>query len=322
MMLLLGHSFYLSSAEKNISYPQYVKKRFQRLVVPAWTFLTLFFILFYFVAVATGQKYYFSGAKIMQSYALTNGIGYVWIIKISFLVALLSPFILKISKRVKSNLLYYLLIAGSYAGYALLLYVHDALPVVYKALDNINHYLDGVARTLYAEVIIYGVSYSFIVALGIRLTKLSQREVTGACLGFLGLFLFLSYQNDFSTVQAFKYPPQLYYLSYGLFVSFLLYRLLDYTFFKKFGNSQLIIFLSRNSAWVYFWHIIFVYYIRLFGASLPSYLATTSSGRFFFIMAGALLVTYSHQQIKELRQSYEDKAILPAGTPMPHASNI
>lgn len=51
MAILLGMSFYLSQSKKtNISYKNYVIKRFERLVIPAWVFLTIFFIVMFFMS--------------------------------------------------------------------------------------------------------------------------------------------------------------------------------------------------------------------------------------------------------------------------------
>jgi fucose 4-O-acetylase-like acetyltransferase len=47
MVLLLANSFYVSAANKKISYVNYVKKRFNRLVIPTWIFLTIFFAFFF-----------------------------------------------------------------------------------------------------------------------------------------------------------------------------------------------------------------------------------------------------------------------------------
>ncbi|QNF32104.1 acyltransferase family protein [Adhaeribacter swui] len=322
MMLLLGNSFYLSSQKKNFSYLDYVKKRFQRLVVPAWMFLTFFFCFFYLVSVIAEDKYYFSFSKIITSYSLTSGIGYVWIIKVSFLVAILSPFILKLSNKVKSNFWYYLLLVAGYGVYALLLFIHDQLHGFYSALNNINHYLDGAVRTLFTEFIFYGLSYSLIAAFGVRLSRLSRREIAGACLLFLGIFLLLGYQNNHLAVQAFKYPPQLYYISYGVFVSLLLYQLLDYSVFKNLFNNQLVLFLSKTSAWVYFWHIVFVYVLSLFRKSLPVVIAETSLGRFLFIMISAVVVAFIHQRLKAGFKTYDNKGDIPVIPPISQTSHV
>ena len=297
MVMLLGNSFYLSSRNKSLNYLSYIKKRFQRLVIPTWIFLSVFFCFYYLVSLAIGEKFYFSTSRIIHSYFLTEGIGFVWVIKVFFIVALLSPFILQLSKKIESNRQYFLWLVTGYVVYAMLLSVKPYLNGVYQYLDNINRHLDGVLRLVYADIITYGLGYGLIAAFGIRLARLSLKELDYSCALFFITFLVLAYMHHFAPTQAFKYPPRLYYISYGLSVSLLLYRLLDYKPLQKIMDTKFSRFISRTSDWVYFWHILFVYVITLFSDTLP-FIAGNLVGRFLFILTSALLVAYIHQQIK------------------------
>ena len=60
--------------------------------------------------------------------------------------------------------------------------------------------------------------------------------------------------------QIMKYPPTIYYISYALFVSFLLLGIFKRINVKK---VDFIEFCSRSSLWIYFWHILFLYVIPL-----------------------------------------------------------
>ena len=80
MSLLMGASFYLSNHNKEVKYGDYVKKRIKRLVYPTWIFLTIFFALIIAVSIVLGREYPFSIGKIIRSYLLLDGIGYVWIV--------------------------------------------------------------------------------------------------------------------------------------------------------------------------------------------------------------------------------------------------
>lgn len=77
--------FFLS--RKQSSFWDYILKRFKRLVIPTWIFLTIFFILSFL----TGA--YFNLKVIISSFALHGGIGYVWVIKIYLLVAIILPLV-------------------------------------------------------------------------------------------------------------------------------------------------------------------------------------------------------------------------------------
>ena len=90
MVLVSGASFAL--AYRNEPYASYVWKRIKRLLFPTWIFLTAYFSIMF----ATGFPMALPDLnKIAESYLLLSGIGYVWIIRVFLLVALVSPLILK-----------------------------------------------------------------------------------------------------------------------------------------------------------------------------------------------------------------------------------
>ena len=48
IVMMMGASFYISNKNKDkVEYIPYAIKRFKRLIVPTWMFLTIFFILFF-----------------------------------------------------------------------------------------------------------------------------------------------------------------------------------------------------------------------------------------------------------------------------------
>ncbi|MGF9856561.1 acyltransferase [Priestia endophytica] len=282
MVLLLGTSFYLSQNNK-ISYINYIYKRFKRLIIPTWTFLTLFFVLFLIISLVVGNKYYFNLEQIITSYALVGGIGFVWIMKVFFIVAIISPIILGVSKKIKSNQLYWLVLISLY--------------VLYSILLIINNSLTGKFQNLFDLFIVQGFGYGLIAAIGIRLKLLNRKEIITICMIFFFLFVFLMFKYDFISTQQFKYPPKIYYISYGLFMSFLLYILLDISQIHRLFNNKGVFFLSKNSLWLYFWHIIPIYILDIFGDRIPlinNYFIT----RFVFIFIIALFFTYIHENIK------------------------
>jgi fucose 4-O-acetylase-like acetyltransferase len=86
MAMLLGMSFILSLKGKDFkeNYGKYVFKRLKRLVFPTWIFLSIFFLLVFILSLIAKQSYPFSINKIILSYTLISGIGYVWIIRVFF----------------------------------------------------------------------------------------------------------------------------------------------------------------------------------------------------------------------------------------------
>ena len=50
MVMIMGISFYLSNDNKRIKYSNYMIKRFNRLIVPTWIFISVLFITFYIIS--------------------------------------------------------------------------------------------------------------------------------------------------------------------------------------------------------------------------------------------------------------------------------
>lgn len=71
--------------------------------------------------------------------------------------------------------------------------------------------------------------------------------------------VFLIY-NQIQATQIMKYPPTIYYISYALFMSFLLMGIFKMIPLKKLGFIE---FCSSSSLWIYLWHIFFLYVIPL-----------------------------------------------------------
>lgn len=285
MIFLLGISFTISSSGKKLDYVDYLKKRFRRLILPTWVFITIFLALFYIIAIARHDTYYFSIRVMLGSYTLQDGIGYVWIMRVFFIIALISPFILKFSEKTKSNAKYLI---------ALLLGC-----LVYAGLMEIGGHLKGGIEKIYENFVLDGFGYGLVAALGIRFNTLTNKEQL--FVGAFALLVFVSFgvYHNFMPTQEFKYPPALYYFSYGIFASILLYKLLEIAALRAFFSNGLVSFLSKHSVWLYFWHIIFVYIIKLYGEELL-FISNSFSSRFVFIFSGACIITCAHGYLKQV----------------------
>lgn len=252
MVLLSGISFGLSW--RGESYGAYVWKRVKRLVFPVWIFLTAYFV---FVGL-TGLLIQVPDTEtLISSYLLRSGIGYVWIIRIFLLVALIAPFILQFSRRTPGQGAYFLTLAGVYLAY-------EGLVVMLQPP------LHGLAGELFEEMFLYLVPFAGLFALGLRFDTLDRRQTAMLAGGALGLFAVIGaglYVTEGRLVptQESKYPPTIYYLSYALGVSSLLWlqseRLLAVLKVTPFYAA--VIFVAQNSIWAYLWHIPLVEAVRV-----------------------------------------------------------
>jgi fucose 4-O-acetylase-like acetyltransferase len=247
MVIVSGLSFRASF--KEVPYTSYVWERFKRLVLPTWLFLSLYFT---FLSITDFPFHLPQWKTILSSYLLIEGIGYVWIIRVFLLVAVVAPFIYAYSKNQKSNQWYMLLIAIVYVFYELFLFVSQRLPQPFP----IN---------VFESIISYLTPYAVVFSVGIRLPDLSRKNLY--YLGFVSFLVFSMwiYFNwilfgEILAISDSKFPAQSYYISYSLFVSVLVWmgsaRVIS--FLKGTRLMSLILFIAQNSMWIYLWHIPFV----------------------------------------------------------------
>lgn len=279
MIMLMGMSFCLSS--KNEKYFTYIVKRFKRLLLSTWIFLTLFFTLFLIISLLFKDSYYFDLNDILLSYLTIDGIGYVWIMGVFFIMAILNPIILRISNKIKNNNIYFFVLLITYSIYLLLL-------IIYQNLS-------GIMDNLFEFFILRGYGYSLIAAVGIRINRLNKKEIAILCGTFFILFMLLLFINDFDSINNYKYPPTLYYMSYGLCVSLLLYQAMSVNCVINFFDNKFVDFISKNSITIYFWHIISIYILEILNFDFLNY---SFLGNFLFNLVFSLIGTTIQKFIK------------------------
>ena len=274
----------ISSILARISYDKYenhdfksackfVFSRIKRLVIPTWIFLTIYFLLFWLF---TGQLHNLS--YYIASYCLTRyGIGFVWVILIYIYSAILVP----IFSKLKISFWSIAIIATIYL------------------LFEVGYYFQiGTTNKFIETTFYYIVPYGVLTFLGYNYKSFSTK--TRYLITFISFFIFAMLggyywivNNSPQIVQIAKYPPRLYYLSYGVFCSFALLILCEKHNFSIFMNP-IIRFISNHSMWIYLWHImILAVYNEL---RLPSYWMI----KLFIVYCLALLVVHVINLILDL----------------------
>lgn len=249
MVIISGAVFGLSTSNQELSYESYLKKRIPRLLAPTWVFLILFFIVTYILFSISGNEYPFSEKSIVSSFALISGIGYVWIIRVFILMAIIAPLLLKIHNLLDSNAKYFIAVFIFYVIYELIFHIYRNTGI---------YVLDIIINNFFFYIVPYG----FLFSLGLRLPTLDKKSILIISYIFLSLFiglLFFNYSSHFVSTQLYKYPPRLYYLSYAIFVSLNLYLLSNSQKLSNIFKSNFLLFMSSSSMWIYLWHILFVY---------------------------------------------------------------
>ena len=218
----------------------YYTSRIKRLVIPTWLFLVFYFAVdFLFTGTANSMVYY------AASFCLTRyGIGYVWIILIYLYSALLIPLFYKLKLSVKGIV------------FVALSYLLFEIAYHYSIGLNINTVVNAFVDTTYYYIVPYGV----LTYLGInysRMNKTAKITITAvSALLFVSLAVFYwKSTGEFQSVYIAKYPPRMYFLSYGVAYSFGLLMLCEGKNLKIFKN-KLVQYISSHSMWIYLWHIL------------------------------------------------------------------
>lgn len=248
LVILSGIAYTQFSSQHHTSYLDYLIKRFYRLIVPTWIFLTIYTFSFY-----TFDQ--ISIKNLLFSYSLLGheDIG-VWIIRIFFSMALLAPILFWWNKKLDTNSKFYLFMILAYIFYTIVYIVTQAS-------------LSGKILTMFNVIFMYTISYGLLYLYGIRLNSFSSTSlkmhfltITALFISYLGYY-WIQFHSIYPT-QKFKYPPEGYYFSYALLVSIFLFYVSKFTkAFNAISQNKFIIFVGSSTFWIYLWHW---YFLKLY----------------------------------------------------------
>ena len=123
----------------------------------------------------------------------------------------------------------------------------------------VSSFLPDAAGKLFDYIVIYTLGYALISWAGMLWEKEGKRERIILLVIAAAALVLSIVARGFRPFSEFKYPPQLYYISYGLLVTFGLYLLLSKIQIPA-SVRQSITWLSVNTMRIYMWHI-FLYYL-------------------------------------------------------------
>jgi len=240
LMVMISGFSYANYSEKNYTtYINYVKDRFFRLVIPTWLFLAFYnFYVFY----STNNLPTIS--NVMKQICMVGGtdVG-VWIIRIFFSMALIAPFIRRIDKKIQSNYLCFFCMITIFGLYELF----------YLLSSN---YMPVMIFKTFKTAFFFTVGYGLILWFGMRIS-LYNPNVLRNCMLVFGIifvscfFYFYFIKHSIVTTQRYKYPPRLYYLSYALFASIVMFYLTQKYSMQR---NKIIQFIGSATLWIYLWH--------------------------------------------------------------------
>lgn len=245
----------------------YIKKRILRLAVPTWIFITIYLLLNLVFRFAD-----YNIVNIVRSYLFQdNSISYVWIIYVYLIVAAMMPFIVRVDLiNSRNNKLIFCLCVLCY---------------IFLYMISDDYY--------YRVIVLYPIVYGMISAFAINWNGFSakyKRIFLCACTAlFLCLAVFYYYRTGMMlSIDAFKYPPKLYYLTYTLAVSFALLEIFQKI---KMGGivTYYITFVCRHSLWFYLWHILML--------QISYRISDNEWIRFLTVIVGSSLIIFAQETL-------------------------
>lgn len=237
LVFISGMSYEISRRRKHESYKRYMCRRIRKLLVPTYVLLTL---IFGTVFVLNHSPQPIGLIKIIESYFLYDGIGYVWFVRVMLMLAAISPLILNVQQNLDNRQQVFFAL-GWVAAY-----------VVAIAFYNLN-ILPFWPNLIFYNVIIFLLGYGMVYAFGMQYHKL-KRQTKYIVVVVFALCCVGATMCGVGSAGTDKYPPGLLYLSYGGICSIVLYESFALLDIKSVPKS--VLFLSTNSFYIYLFHIV------------------------------------------------------------------
>lgn len=264
-------------------YFAYMKKRVKKLLYPAWTTVSIVLLCLFVGDKVIGPFSILNWRYIVHSFFLidADSIGAVWIVKVYLLIALLTPIIDFLEKKIDSS------VALMGGGYFVILVFSFLVRVVPTSI-------------FVQEYVIYAVQYSIVALFGLRFVKQKKSGIVLGMISFFALVCCVISAGSFEP-SLFKYPPQIYYLSYGLLCSIFFYGIVSYL--KKYiiVDKKLVFWLSTHSFTIYICHI---YYLWLFFALAKLGIRLNYLVEFVILIIASIGQTIVLEKMKERIKMY------------------
>ncbi|HFI0085412.1 TPA: acyltransferase [Streptococcus suis] len=255
-------------------------KRIRRIILPTYLFVVAFGILSFIAYRVAGKPELFGLRQIVNSFLLCeDSVGYIWIMKVYFINALITPMLLRVLSKIK-NWQYSVLIAVEILTYAIIRTLYIA-------------FLDGnyVAWIVIDQWIICCLAYLFVAQEAIWYKNARNvRNYVPVIWLLVFLVTCLISETGFSPAAG-KRPPNLQYIAYGLAMSGLLYRYIP----QK--TNAFFEWISKNSLTIYLVHPIFILlfntiknirFLSAFSITPIKYIVT---------VCGSILIVFLYQHI-------------------------
>lgn len=259
-------------------YLNYLKKRFIRLVIPVWLFLTFYFALTFLLS---GEMIY-SFSTMASTYLLLNGIGYVWIFRIMLMMALINPLLRIISDKINGSFSKALMLELA------LIFFNELLAII-----CIYVFGDSILFKIIKMIVCYFIGYGILSIMGMIFIKLKTNDLVKLIVINGVIVLLSTYIYGVFSPSDFKYPPMAQFICYGLFACILFYLLFSWKTSSNVTINKAIVWLSKYSLNVYLAHILVIFLLGYFN------LEFTPIIHYLVIIGVSISITYAYYFAKE-----------------------
>lgn len=264
--LLVVLSGYLASKTlKKGNNKKYYWKRIQRLAIPSWIFLIVFWGVQTLVYI---KPSFIDMIKAITFQRDANMVGMLWVIWVYLICALLIPLIYRIGYSLKNNvviilifMIYEIICMMTNLSTSRLVYITVFTIIPWGMLTYFSFYLDKITNRQKIIIIITGLIFFILYAIALNVKN-----------------------GTFVTTNNYKYPARLYYFVYAIPIVILLIELLKKVQLK---SNSLISFISSSSLWIYLWHILVLYVVKRIIVNDKLWII-----QYFAIVVIASIVTY------------------------------
>jgi len=237
---------FMRNTAKNGSAFQWILQRFFRLYIPFALYILVYWILTYlFPHVFRGQDFIPTPAFIMSSFSLTGGASMAWLPILFLELTILTPLyavLLQNKKRLP-------IVFGGLLGISLLT-VFFPLPASSSRIT---------AWMFWGLIYLAGGASTMLLSDPVRMKKIMRIVAGTFILLHLVLFYYLRTSHLSTTLTSHKYPPDLFYFSYGIGINALILFFLT-LFPTPLKIMSMVRFLARNS-----YSLLFIHWIALDG---------------------------------------------------------
>lgn len=281
MVFLSGISYKLSGGNK-LKYGSYCLKRFKRLILPVW-----FFLFFYFALNMLDSYELPPIIKVLSYYSFCTS-WYIWIIRVFFVIALVAPIFSSGLDKIKK----YQFIVLCFLFF-----------IFFDFLVNLDFTFPG------RGILLMNFPYIVIFSIGYKISDYTKKEIACLCIVFLFVYFFIFIYNyimtgEFLLTQSFKYPPQIFYISYAMACTLFLWisRGCILNIVNKLPRTMcnIILFIGSHTIWIYLWHIPILELVDDIG--LPLF-------RFILVYILSVLITYLQVWIIKSKLCIKDNAL-------------